>query len=189
MNAGLMRCEWLWCAMKFDSRNDLISPLMPVVKAIAKSMAGHEESRQDAADFAAMVGLTRALAKWNPAKGEWPAFAKSYVRECIKNALVDYDRAPPNGPDCEYLPSPEHWEPVAKKRPEDDPEFRDAVAALPIELRQPVDLVALEGRSLRSAGRILEISDKTVKARLATAYERLNGKVKIDSAKPAKSRH
>ncbi len=95
-----------------------------------------------------------------------PQFFETWLTRILINACCDQLRRRKHVVPMEELP-----EQIAPEGA--NPELRDALDALERELRLPVVLCYMEGYRIREVAQILELSEGTVKSRLARAKKEL----------------
>lgn len=150
-----------------DPRNALATAALPVAYGIALKMTSNQTHRLELAKQAAEEAVIWCMSQ-NGTR-EVIALVRSTVPVFITRAILDADKA---APEIETEPFPETGfnEPAA---PTLDQDFLLDIADMPDKLRQPAELVCVEGRSMSEAAAILGIDRETVKRRLRLVYKKM----------------
>jgi RNA polymerase sigma-70 factor, ECF subfamily len=151
-----------------DDLGEQIVQLLPRLRRFARSLAN---SVQDADDLV-QLAIERALSRSSQLRPE--AQLSSWMFGIVRNAWIDESRA--RGRRTRLFAPEELGENVADpttNQHADALSVQDAMAQLPVEQREAVSLVLVEGLSYREAAEIIGVPIGTITSRLARGRDSL----------------
>ncbi|MBC2768339.1 RNA polymerase sigma factor [Pusillimonas sp. 7-48] len=155
---------------------DLIIAEIPRLRRYARALTGS----MDAADDLVQETLERALEKWLFWKRERDL--RPWLFSIMHNLHIDHLRKAKH---IDYFPQDELPEVLYRPDQLDGLEIRDldrALAQLPIDQRQVLLLITLEGLSYKEVAKTLRIPVGSVMSRLSRARTRLRALLEEDAA-------
>ena len=156
----------------------LAQPLIPQLLALARRMVGSAEEAEDAVQ-AALASVWVARTKLDPQRPAAAYLTTVTLNKCRDRlrrrkaarffgfgTLEDDLLLADDQPDAEALAADRQ----SLSR------VQEAIAGLPVRLREALVLVAIEGRSQREAAELLSVTEKTIETRVYRARLRLREK-------------
>ncbi|MEM6488807.1 MAG: sigma-70 family RNA polymerase sigma factor [Pseudomonadota bacterium] len=156
-----------------EGLRDGIAALVPRLRRFAYVLTGNREEGDDLVQTACMKALDRQE-QFHPGTR-----LDAWMFQIVRNQFLDERRrlarrGTPAGGDALDLVSDEGRAAAAAEDRLRLARVRTAVAALPVEQREVLALVAIEGRSYREAADVLSLPIGTVMSRLSRARARLH---------------
>jgi RNA polymerase sigma factor (sigma-70 family) len=149
--------------------SELVRRHLPPVYALALRFTGRPESAEDVAQEV-FLKLHRSLGAYDPAAGSFGAWLMTMARHCsIDHYRRTREARLREAPLLFETPAAGEGTDAALKRREARELVLAGLAALPVELREPIELCDLRGASYEDAAAALDVPLGTLKSRLSRA--------------------